>query len=109
MTDDIIRKATTADYIETIDNLRAEVKRLRSQSVEQVFRRKNEELAAKDAYIKRLEAAFLDSEIERLNNPDNNHSWYPGDESYVDFVNRVKREAEQKAREALERIKEGKG
>lgn len=30
MTDDIIRKATTADYIETIDNLRAEVKRLRS-------------------------------------------------------------------------------
>ena len=30
MTDDIIRKATTADYIETIDNLRAEVKRLRA-------------------------------------------------------------------------------
>ena len=30
MTDDIIRKATTADYIETIDNLRAEVERLRS-------------------------------------------------------------------------------
>ena len=55
MTDDIIRKATTADYIETIDNLRAEVKRLRSQSVEQVFRRKNEEIAAKDARIKELE------------------------------------------------------
>ena len=30
MTEDIIRKATTADYIETIDNLRAEVERLRS-------------------------------------------------------------------------------
>lgn len=33
MTDDIIRKATTADYIETIDNLRAEVERLRSTLV----------------------------------------------------------------------------
>ena len=58
-------------------------------------------------YNKRLEKAFLKSEIRRVNNPDNNHSWYPGDESYVDFVNRVKREAEQNAREALERIKEG--
>jgi hypothetical protein len=36
MTDDIIRKATTADYIETIDNLRAEVERLRSD----IFHRK---------------------------------------------------------------------
>ena len=31
MTDDIIRKATTADYIETIDNLRAEVERLQDR------------------------------------------------------------------------------
>jgi len=34
MTDDIIRKATTADYIETIDNLRAEVERLRSHHIQ---------------------------------------------------------------------------
>ena len=34
----------------------AEVERLRSQSVEQVFRKKNEELAAKDTRIKELEA-----------------------------------------------------
>ena len=36
MTDDIIRKATTADYIETIDNLRAEVERLRSEIMQPV-------------------------------------------------------------------------
>ena len=67
MTDDIIRKATTADYIETIDNLRAEVKRLRSQSVEQVFRRKNEQIASKDARIKELEAILAEAENFRKN------------------------------------------
>ena len=66
MTDDIIRKATTADYIETIDNLRAEVKRLRSKSVEQVFRQKNEEIADKDARIKELEAAVVDGRAQYL-------------------------------------------
>ena len=66
MTEDIIRKATTADYIETIDNLRAEVERLRSKSVEQVFRQKNEEIAAKDARIKELEAAVVDGRAQYL-------------------------------------------
>ena len=39
-----------------VPELITEVERLRSQSVEQVFRKKNEEIAAKDARIKELEA-----------------------------------------------------
>lgn len=95
MTDDIIRKATTADYIETIDNLRAEVERLRSENkiisdraahhdrqdakeIELLAARIAELEAGKlmyeeiaesyqigvddlRAYIKRLEAAFLEA------------------------------------------------
>ena len=97
MPDDIIRKATTADYIDTIDNLRAEVKRLRSQSVEQVFRKKNEELAAKDAYIKRLEAAFLGATKEIVYAIHEGRDAPEGEDVYAEKV----------AREALERIKNG--
>ena len=38
-----------------LDSAQQEIERLRSQSVEQVFRRKNEEIAAKDARIKELQ------------------------------------------------------
>ena len=48
MTDDIIRKATTADYIETIDNLRAEVERLRSEN--EALNEKLIEAKAKEIY-----------------------------------------------------------
>jgi len=67
MSDDILERAKAADIDslagtdwgalrEIVQGLIAEVERLRSQSVEQVFRRKNEEIAAKDARIKELEA-----------------------------------------------------
>ena len=133
MTDDIIRKATTADYIETIDNLRAEVKRLRSQSVEQVFRRKNEQIASKDARIKELEEANRNIDkrrdemaafIERLEAAFREAKRCPtcnGAGKLIDVVisrnlGRVESERvcplcegkwEEKAREALEEIKTG--
>lgn len=76
MTDDIIRKATTADYIETIDNLRAEVERLRSQLEESQIKygvdiastdlHWQDEIAAKDARIKELEAAVVDGRAQYL-------------------------------------------
>ena len=64
---DILERAKAADIDslagtdwgalrEIVQGLIAEVERLRSQSVEQVFRRKNEEIAAKDARIEELEA-----------------------------------------------------
>ncbi len=112
MTDDIIRKATTADYIETIDNLRAEVKRLRSQSVEQVFRRKNEQIASKDARIKELEAEaqeYHDKKEEAL-------TLCAGQNRYIERLEAAFLEEYQRgcvmlspnaAKEALERIKGG--
>ena len=74
-----------------------EVERLRSQSVEQVFRKKNEELAAKDAYIKRLEAAFLGATKEIVYATHEGRDAPEGEDVY----------AEKEAREALERIKNG--
>ena len=55
MTDDIIRKATTADYIETIDNLRAEVERLRAALAHELDLR-NRHIESLEARIKELEA-----------------------------------------------------
>jgi len=49
-----------------LDSAQQEIERLRSQSVEQVFRRKNEEIAAKDARIKELEAAVVDGRAQYL-------------------------------------------
>ena len=79
MTDDIIRKATTADYIETIDNLRAEVERLRSENnrinklreaeidqagaAERVYL---EAMMVKDARIKKLEADRIEARAQYL-------------------------------------------
>ena len=60
MTEDIIRKATTADYIETIDNLRAEVERLRAALAHELDLR-NRHIESLEARIKELEA-----EKERL-------------------------------------------
>jgi len=118
MTDDIIRKATTADYIETIDNLRAEVERLRAalaheldlrnrhiESLEarikeleaeaQEYHDKKEEAltlcAGQNRYIERLEADFLESEA---------YAHACMGESMP-----VNEEDLQAAREALERIK----
>ena len=47
--------------VELLPELIAEIERLRSQSVEQVFRRKNEEIAAKDARIKTLQSRLAAS------------------------------------------------
>ena len=118
MTDDIIRKATTADYIETIDNLRAEVERLRAalaheldlrnrhiESLEarikeleaeaQEYHDKKEEAltlcAGQNRYIERLEAAFLKLYVNQLVG-----------------CNMPREVAEKHAREALERIRSGK-
>jgi len=74
---DILERAKAADIDslagtdwgalrEIVQGLIAEVERLRSQSVEQVFRRKNEEIAAKDARIKELEAAVVDGRAQYL-------------------------------------------
>ena len=49
-----------------LDSAQQEIERLRSQSVEQVFRRKNEEIADKDARIKELEAAVVDDRAQYL-------------------------------------------
>ena len=79
MTDDIIRKATTADYIETIDNLRAEVERLqrlmdvventsrlRSNRLEEQIEALVIQKSAKAARIKELEAAVVDGRAQYL-------------------------------------------
>ena len=121
MSEDVLERAKAADIDslagtdwgalrEIVQGLIAEVERLRSQSVEQVFRRKNEEIAAKDArikeleeanrnidkrrdemaaFIERLEAAFLDVKIDLL----------------VEACRWREDVAEKEVREALERIK----
>ena len=75
MSEDILERAKKAlidddmtyeDYDECISLLIAEVERLRSQSVEQVFRRKNEEIATKDARIKELEADRIEARAQYL-------------------------------------------
>ena len=68
MTDDIIRKATTADYIETIDNLRAEVERLRSLN-ESLMENGNDlrtRCQKAEARIKELEADRIEARAQYL-------------------------------------------
>ena len=123
MTDDIIRKATTADYIETIDNLRAEVGRLRSIEAQQLIAlestasivehqaarikeleeanrnidKRRDEMAA---FIERLEAAFLESEAAMLFYRGTRYPVWPDIGAHAEVYR-------QQAREALERIKAG--
>ena len=118
MTDDIIRKATTADYIETIDNLRAEVERLRSLN-ESLMENGNDlrtrcqkaeaRIKELEANNKRLEAAFLKSETERkfyttINGMNSEFDWNGYPECPQNGIH--KEWFRQQAREALERIKE---
>ena len=132
MTDDIIRNATTADYIETIDNLRAEVGRLRSIEAQQLIAlestasivehqaarikeleeanrnidKRRDEMAA---FIEWLEAAFLKSETERkfyttINGMNSEFDWNGYPECPQNGIH--KEWFRQQARETLERIKE---
>jgi hypothetical protein len=127
-------KAIVPELIAEIKRLRSEVariNRLREQELDKIAREielyeqfreaKDARIAELDAdrrlllgdnaiidYIKRLEEAFLKSETARLDNPDRS-AWYPDDETYINFLGRVKQEAVEGARAALERIKEGKG
>jgi len=105
-----------------LDSAQQEIERLRSQSVEQVFRRKNEEIAAKDArikeleeanrnidkrrdemaaFIERLEAAFLRSNAAMRYYQEGNRGPWP------QLGEKFKEPYQEKAREALKRIKEG--
>ena len=74
MTVDILRKATTADYIETIDNLRAEVERLRYEltTANVQIMAAGEIACAKDARLdlldsdqKRYHAAWMAAEEDK--------------------------------------------
>ena len=104
-----------------MQGLIAEVERLRSQSVEQVFRRKNEEIAAKDARIKELESeitawvADRDSWIGRYEAVRKDKDARIADqEAYIERLEAAFLSAMndaglniQEANEALERIKVG--
>jgi len=132
MSDDILERAKAADIDslagtdwgalrEIVQGLIAEVERLRSQSVEQVFRRKNEEIAAKDARIKELESeitawvADRDSWIGRYEAVRKDKDARIADqEAYIERLEAAFLSAMndaglniQEANEALERIKVG--
>jgi len=59
------------------------------------------------AYIARLEEAFVRAIIELRGNPETAHSWYPGDETYVEYKMRIAKGAEEYARAELEKMKIG--
>jgi Mg2+ and Co2+ transporter CorA len=64
------------------------------------------DLSSKNEIIKKLKNEFLKTAYEH-NKVSHGHAWYPGDEDYTEYLERIDADAHKKAQESLEVVIRG--
>ena len=93
--EDLVRQATLAE--EALD----EIERLQLELTQAL-----KDLSSKDEIIEKLKKEFLKSTYER-NKIRHGHAWYPGDEDYNEYLQRIDADAHKKSQESLDDVLRG--
>lgn len=93
--EDLIRQANLAE--EALD----EIERLQLELTQAL-----KDLSSKDEIIEKLKKEFLKSTYER-NKIRHGHAWYPGDEDYNEYLQRIDADAHKKSQESLDDVLRG--
>lgn len=78
-----------------------EIERLRLELTQAL-----KDLSSKDEIIEKLKKEFLKSTYER-NKIRHGHAWYPGDEDYNEYLQRIDADAHKKSQESLDDVLRG--
>ncbi len=79
----------------------AEIERLQLELTQAL-----KDLSSKDEIIEKLKKEFLKSTYER-NKIRHGHAWYPGDEDYNEYLQRIDADAHKKSQESLDDVLRG--
>lgn len=93
-----LRSQAALDYIQQQST---EIERLQLELTQAL-----KDLSSKDEIIEKLKKEFLKSTYER-NKIRHGHAWYPGDEDYNEYLQRIDADAHKKSQESLDDVLRG--